>query len=170
VVHGLLDKLGIQAELLTRGKLAEMDSVSEPLSDAAKQKLHDSLLNTYKLFVSKVASARKKTYDQIDQIAQGRVWMGTQAQQNGLVDQLGGLDQAIATIRQRAHLPPTGETNLVMYPPRRSLLEMLANSSPEGMEEMTAERKLHEALPVLPNPALWKGGLLRIMPYQFSIH
>ncbi|HEX4165417.1 MAG TPA: signal peptide peptidase SppA [Bryobacteraceae bacterium] len=170
VVHGLLDKLGIQAELLTRGKLAEMDSVSEPLSDAAKQKLHDSLLNTYKLFVSKVASARKKTYDQIDQIAQGRVWMGTQAQQNGLVDQLGGLDQAIATIRQRAHLPPTGETNLVMYPPRRSLLEMLANSSPEGIEEMTAERKLHEALPVLPNPALWKGGLLRIMPYQFSIH
>ncbi len=169
-VQGLLDKLGIQPQLLSRGKLAEMDSVTEPLSDAAKQKLHDSLESTYKLFVGKVASARHRSYDQIDQIAQGRVWMGTQAQQNGLVDQLGGLDQAVAAIRQKAHLPPTGETNLVMYPPRRSLLEMLTSSSPEGVEEEAVERKIHAALPALPDPALLKGGVLRIMPYHFNVH
>ncbi len=158
VVHGLFDKLGIQADLLSRGKLADMDAVTQPLSDAARQKLHESIASTYKLFVTKVASARKRAYDQIDQIAQGRVWMGTQARQNGLVDQLGGLDQAVAMVRQKAHLPPTGNTNLVMFPPRRSLLEVLANSAPDALQDSAAESKLRRMLPALPGRALLKGG------------
>ena len=170
VVRGLFDKLGIQADLLSRGKLADMDAVTQPLSDAARQKLHESIESTYKLFVTKVATARRRAYDQIDQIAQGRVWMGTQARQNGLVDQLGGLDQAIATIRQKAHLPPTGATNLVMFPPRRSLLEVLANSAPDALQDSAAESKIRQLLPPLPSRALLKGGLLRILPYQFDIH
>lgn len=170
VVRGLFDKLGIQADLLSRGKLAEMDAVTQPLSDAARQKLHESIESTYQLFVTKVASARKRAYDQIDQIAQGRVWMGTQARQNGLVDQLGGLDQAIAMVRQKAHLPPTGATNLVMFPPRRSLLEVLANSAPDALQDSAAESKIRQMLPALPSRALLKGGLLRILPYQFDIH
>ncbi len=170
VIHGLFDKLGIQADLLSRGKLAEMDSITQPLSDAARQKLHESIESTYKLFVTKVASSRKKAYDQIDQIAQGRVWMGSQARQNGLVDQLGGLDQAISVVRQKAHLPPTGETNLVMFPPRRSLLEILANSSPEAMQDAAAESKMRQFLPALPSRLFLKGGMLRLLPYQFNVH
>ncbi len=169
VIHGLLDKLGIQTDLLSRGKLAEMDAVSEPLSDAAKQKLHESIESTYKLFVTKVASARRKAYDQIDPLAQGRVWMGAQARQNGLVDQLGGLDEAIAMVRQKAHLSPAGATNLVMFPPRRSLWEVLANSSPESLQESATESKLHSFLPSLPSRLLLKGGLLRILPYQINV-
>ena len=170
VLHDLFDKLGIQTDLLTRGKLAEMDSVTQPLSDAARQKLHESIEATYKLFVGKVASARKKAYDQIDPLAQGRVWMGSQARQNGLVDQLGGLDQAIATVRQKAHLPPTGDTNLVMFPPRRSLLEALTNASPESLQDGAAEAKIRQLLPALPSRVLLKGGMLRILPYQLDIH
>ncbi|MBV8866755.1 MAG: signal peptide peptidase SppA [Acidobacteriaceae bacterium] len=170
VVRGLFDKLGIQADLLSRGKLADMDSVTQPLSDAARQKLHESIESTYKLFVTKVATARKRAYDQIDQIAQGRVWMGTQARQNGLVDQLGGLDQAVTMVRQKAHLPPTGDTNLVMFPPRRSLLEVLANASPEALQDSAAESKLRQWLPALPSPQLLKGGLLRILPYRISVY
>ncbi len=169
MVHGLLDKLGIQAELLSRGKLADLDSISQPLSDAARQKLHESIQSTYKMFVTKVASARKRSYDQIDPLAQGRVWMGSQARQNGLVDQLGGLDQAIATIRQKAHLPPTGDTNLVMYPSRRSLLEMLTNTSPDAMGDAAAESKIRQFIPGIPSHVFLKGGMLRILPYQLSI-
>ena len=170
VIHGLLDKLGIQTDLLSRGKLAEMDAVSEPLSDAAKQKLHESIESTYKLFVSKVASARRKAYDQIDPLAQGRVWMGMQARQNGLVDELGGLDEAIAMVRQKAHLSPAGATNLVMFPPRRSLWEVLANASPESLQDGAAESELHSLLPSLPSRLFLKGGLLRILPYQINVH
>jgi protease IV len=170
MVKGLLEKLGLQAELLTRGKLADMDTITQPLSDAARQKLHESIQSTYKLFVGKVASARHKSYDQIDQIAQGRVWMGEQARQNGLVDQLGGLDQAISLIRQRAHLSPAGDTNLVLFPPRKGLLEMLTNSTPEAVQDAAAESKIRQMLPMLPSRVLVKGGLLRLLPYQFNVH
>src|SRR5579884_1990268 len=124
-IHGLLDKIGIAEDGISRGKLADMEDLSQPLSDAAQQKLHESISATYRIFVTKVAAARKKTYDQIDALAQGRVWMGAQAEQNGLVDQLGGLDQAVALLRQKAHLPAQGKTNLILYPARKSLLELL---------------------------------------------
>lgn len=167
--HGLFDKFGIQEDTLTRGKLANMDSLYAPLSDAAQQKLHDSIEATYRSFVSKVATARKKTYDQIDPLAQGRVWMGAQARQNGLVDQIGALDEAISLVRKRAKLTATGDTNLIMYPPRRSLLEVLTNSSSDGIVESVALSKARKTLPGLPNPALLKGGLLKVLPYSLTI-
>jgi protease-4 len=172
--HDLYDKLGIQQETITRGRLANFDSLYDPLSDAAKQKLHDSIEATYRSFVTKVAASRRKTYGQIDQLAQGRVWMGTQARENALVDELGGLDEAVASIRRKAKLPVGGDTNLVMFPPRRSLLEILTNSSPESVTEAAAWKKVRSIAPglpetVLPSPALLKGGVLRILPYQLSI-
>ena len=170
VLHGLLDKIGVQTDLLTRGKLAELDTVTEPLSEEGRQKLHESIQATYKLFVSKVATARKKAYDQIDPLAQGRVWMGTQARENGLIDQLGGFDQAVAMIRQKAHLSPTGDTNLVMFPPRRSLLDILANSSPDSLQDSFAETKIRQLLPGLPSRQFLKGGMMRIVPYRVDIH
>lgn len=168
-IRGLLDKIGVSTDSVSRGKLADMDSISNPLSDAARQKLHDSIQAMYNSFVSSVASARKKSFDQINAIAQGRVWMGAQADQNGLVDELGGFDQAVALVRQKANLPAAGQTDLVMYPPRRSLLEMLTNSSPDAMADSVAESKLRSAFPFLPSPVVLKGGMLRILPYKFSI-
>ena len=172
--HNLYDKLGIQQETVSRGKLADIDSLYSPLSDAARQKLRESIETTYRSFVTKVATSRKKTYDQIDQLAQGRVWMGTQARENALVDELGGLDEAVASIRKKAKLSAGGDTNLVMFPPRRSFLDFLTNSSAESMTEAIAWRKIHSIVPglpeaVLPSPALLKGGVLRILPYQLSI-
>jgi protease IV len=168
-VRDLYSKLGIQEDLLTRGKLADLDSESQPLSDAGRQKLHESIEATYVSFVSKVAAARKKSYDQIDPIAQGRVWMGAQAVQNGLVDQLGGLNRAIAMVRQRANLPATGKTNLIIYPPRRTLFDVLTSSSTDSFADEMAEHEVRKALPALPSRTLLEGGILRILPYQFRI-
>jgi protease IV len=168
-VRGFFDKLGISDDMITRGKLADIDSPVVPLSDAARQKLHESIEATYKSFVSKVATARKKTYDQIDPIAQGRVWMGAQALQNGLVDQTGGLDQAIALVRKKANLSPTGATNLVMFPPRRNLLDVLTSSSPDALAEQEVSARVRKALAGWPGPALLKGGVLRLMPYQIRV-
>ena len=167
--RGLLDKLGVTSDAISRGKLADLDSIDTPLSDAAKLKLHDSIESTYKSFVGKVAGARRKSYDQIDALAQGRVWMGAQAIQNGLVDQIGGLDQAVTLVRRKANLSPTGETNLVMFPPRRSLLEILANSSSDNALEAFARARLRTALPALPGPSIMKGGLLKLLPVQLTV-
>jgi protease-4 len=168
-VRDLYSKLGIQEDLLTRGKLADLDSESQPLSDAGRQKLHESIEATYVSFVSKVAAARKKSYDQIDPIAQGRVWMGAQAVQNGLVDQLGGLNRAIAMVRQRANLSATGKTNLIIYPARRTLFEVLTSSPTDAFADEMAEHEVRKTLPALPSRTLLQGGILRILPYQFRI-
>ncbi len=167
--RGLFNKLGLQQEVITRGKLADLDSVSTPLSDAARQKLHESIEWTYKEFVSKVASARRKTYDQIDPLAQGRVWMGVQARQNGLVDELGGLNESIALVRKRAHLSDRGETELVTFPPRQTLLDLLLNSQSSSVTEHLLTGKIRSFLPGIPGESLLKGGMLRMMPYTLSI-
>ena len=168
-IRGLLDKAGITQDSLTRGKLASIDSLFTPLSDAGYQKLHDAILTTYKSFVGKVASARKMNYDQIDSLAQGRVWMGSQARQNGLVDRLGGLNEAIAGIRQKAKLPAGGDTNLVMFPPRRSIFQALAEAQNATSAEAAMMNRLRERIPGIPGPAALKGGLLELLPYQLSI-
>lgn len=168
-VRDLYGKLGIGETSLMRGKFADIDSISAPLSDAEQLKLHQSIEATYKSFVTKVATARRKTYDQIDAIAQGRVWMGTQARENGLVDQLGGLDSAVALIRQRAKLSGTGETDLIVYPPRRSWFDILTGSSTQDIEEAVAERKIRNVLPGLPGQALLQGGVLKVLPYRLSV-
>jgi protease-4 len=168
-LHGLLDKLGVGEDQISRGKFAGLEDTTQPLSDAGRQKLHQSIETTYQSFVGKVASARKKTYAQIDSLAQGHVWMGAQARQNGLVDQLGGLNEAVDIVRKKAGLSAIGETNLVMYPPRRSLFELLSNTTPETLGDAAAESKLRAMVPNLPGRAFLKGGLLRILPYSLSV-
>ncbi len=165
----LYNKLGIQKDVLQRGKFADIDSDYTPLSPAGIQKLHEGIETTYHSFVAKVAAARKKPYEQIDAIAQGRVWMGTQASQNGLVDQLGGFDKAITVIRQRAKLPADHDVTLVAYPGRRSFLEMLTNSNADQVADTMAEEKIRKTLGFFPSPSLLKGGMLRLMPYQIIV-
>jgi protease-4 len=168
-LHGLFDKLGIQEDQISRGKLSNLDDTTQPLSDAGRQKLHESIEATYKSFVGKVAAARKKSYDQIDSLGQGHVWMGAQAKTNGLIDQLGGLDEAVAIVRKKAGLSISGATNLVLYPSRRTLFELLSNATPETLEESAAERKIRALLPGLPSQQLLKGGMLRILPYSLNV-
>ncbi len=105
-LHGLYDKIGIDEQLLSRGRYADIDSEYVPLSDAEKQKLTGQIDAFYRAFVSRVAEGRKKQFDQIEPLAQGRVWVGAQAKDNGLVDQLGGLDRAIEVLKQQAHMTP----------------------------------------------------------------
>jgi protease IV len=169
--RGFYGKIGLTKDLLARGKFADIDSDYTPLSDAEKQKLHEGILSTYRSFVTKVAAGRKKRYEQIDPIAQGRVWMGAQAEQNGLVDRLGGLDSAVELIRTRAKLSPRAHINLVAYPPRLSLFDALFNASPDTLTQVEAARELKQMFgDSLPSPALLRGGVLTLMPYRISIH
>ena len=169
-LRGLYDKLGISKELLTRGKFAAIDSDYKPLDDAEKAKLEESVEATYRGFIDRVAAGRHKTFDQIAAVAQGRVWVGVQAKENGLVDRLGGLDAAVEMMRQRARLSATEKIDLVPYPPRRSLFDVLM-SRPD--ESAMAEAQLNVVLRRIPGgrwirPVL-EGGLLALMPYSVEV-
>ena len=79
-------------------------------------------------FVSKVATARHRTYDQIEPVAQGRVWLGSQAKEHDLVDELGGLDTAIALVKKKANIP-AGEQDVGNVPAARNLFDILMKRS-----------------------------------------
>src|SRR5207249_4637218 len=99
-------------------------------------------------------------------LAQGRVWTGAQAKQNGLVDQLCGIDTAIDLIRKRANIGAKERVTLVVYPPKRSLLEVLMSRNDETA---TVEAKLKMLLGGLPIHSLSEGGFLKLMPYTIRV-
>jgi protease-4 len=84
--------------------------------------------------VEKAADSRHTTPEKVDALAQGRVWTGRQAKQNRLIDELGGLDDAIAIAKQRAKIPAESEVELVVYPPRKSFYEIVS-------DELTGSRE-----------------------------
>ena len=68
----------------------------------------------YDSFVEKAAESRHTTPERIDAVAQGRVWTGRQAREHGLVDELGGLDGAVAIAKERARIPADEDVELVV--------------------------------------------------------
>jgi len=99
-----LDKLGIHTDGIGTTPLAGTLDIRRPLSPQLEAILNSVIRRGYNEFIGKVAKARGKTPEQIDAIAQGRVWSGAQAKERGLVDKLGGLDDAIAAAASRAKL------------------------------------------------------------------
>jgi protease-4 len=103
-VPDTLAKLGIHTDGIGTTPLAGTLDIRRPLSPQLEAILNSVIKRGYSEFVGKVANARKQTPEQINAIAQGRVWSGSQAQERGLVDKLGGLDDAIAAAAARAKL------------------------------------------------------------------
>src|ERR1019366_6205160 len=99
----------------SRGKFALIDSDYSSLNPEERAKLKEGIDATYRDFLAKVAKARKKTSADIEPVAQGRVWLGDQARDKGLVDELGGIDLAIGKARQLAGIPPSSRISLVAY-------------------------------------------------------
>ena len=72
---------------------------------------------------------------EIEAVAQGRVWMGDQAKAHGLVDELGGIDRALEMVKKKAGIPATSNVNLVLYPGKRSIFDVLFRSGGEAEAE-----------------------------------
>ena len=134
VTGGVYEKLGARIESTSVGKHAEINSPARPYSPDELKKLQEQLQAFYDQFVEKAADSRHTTPEKIDALAQGRVWTGRQAKQNRLVDELGGLDAAVAIAKQRAKIPAENEVELVVYPPRKNFYEIVS-------DELTGSRE-----------------------------
>jgi protease-4 len=99
-----LGALGIHVDGIGTTKLAGQLRIDRPLGDDARQLLQQTVDDAYRIFVSKVAEGRKMSFEQADQIARGRVWIGTDAKRLGLVDEIGDLPGAIQSAAGRAGL------------------------------------------------------------------
>jgi len=133
-LHGLYDKVGITKEILTRGRHAATFSEYRPWTDEERARMRDLMVAFYKDFVTKAAQGRRKKYEDVDAIAQGRVWTGAEAQRNGLVDRLGGFALALDLAREKAKIGKGQDVRLVVLPERKSLLEQLLERQDEGIQ------------------------------------
>jgi protease-4 len=132
--HGLYDKLGISKEILTRGRNAGVFSEYEPWNDEQRARIRELMVSFYKDFVTKAAQGRRKRYEDVDAIAQGRVWTGVEAQRNGLVDRLGGFELALDLAKEKAKIGKSEDVRVVVLPERKSLLEQLLERQDDGAQ------------------------------------
>jgi protease-4 len=112
-----LAKLGIHTDGIGTTPLAGTLDIRRPLSPQLESILNSVIKRGYDEFIGRVAKARKRTPEEIDAIAQGRVWSGSQAKERGLVDKLGGLGDAIASAASRAKLGTDYQVRYVEHEP-----------------------------------------------------
>ncbi len=124
---GLKEKLGMSTDFVKIGEHADLGfgaklpylGVGIPdrnLTEDEFARVKNLIIEFYHDFVEKVAEGRDMEYDAVDEIAQGRVWMGTDGRENGLVDELGGLDAAIRLAKREAGIPEDEKVELVEMP------------------------------------------------------
>ncbi len=100
----LLDKLGIDVEVYKVSESADYDAPYRARTASETERFQRQLDKVYDLFLTRVAEGRNLSKEKVDEVARGRVWTGEQAASRGLVDEVGGLRQAIAYARAQAHL------------------------------------------------------------------
>ncbi|MEE9609457.1 MAG: signal peptide peptidase SppA [Myxococcota bacterium] len=128
VFAGMLEKLDIGVESQTRGAHADLLVGSRPLSEASRARLRDEIQSIYDLFVERVAAGRNLDPERVDALGQGRVWTGAQAAEIGLVDELGGLREAVNRAKQMLDIDPAADVELIPHPPPRSLREQISEA------------------------------------------
>lgn len=167
-LEGLYEKLGVHTEILTRGRFAAIDTSSRALTEAERIKLREGVEQFYQTFVQKVADARETTWEEIHEVAQGRVWTGTQALDQNLVDQLGGYSEVIALAKLQAEIDVDTDVRLVAYPAPKpwfeALLEQGSMVRAPSLLDLAPEKLKTPAL-----PSLLRGGMLAVSPYAVEI-
>jgi protease-4 len=164
-LHGLYDKLGISKDSVQLGAHADIDSDYTTMTPDERKILVDGIDESYRDFVTKVADARHTKYEAVDAVAQGRVWLGSEAKDHNLVDALGGLDTAIAMVKKKAGIPDSENVTIFSYPPQENFLNILTKHS----QENAFDAKIRAVVGRMPFHAWMHGGYLRIMPVWFDV-
>jgi len=125
VVRDALEKLGIQTYDVHRGARARIWSAVSTWDEGERAAVRNLMERTYATFVDRVAAGRKLGRDQVLALAEGRVWTGSDARERGLVDAIGGLDDALTEAATQAGVEPGGP--LSVYPPEPTLRDILTS-------------------------------------------
>jgi protease-4 len=165
-LRGLYDKIGVTRETLTRGRHADLFSEYRPWDEEERAKVRGLMESFYTEFLRKASEGRKMSEAQVHAVAQGRVWTGAEAKQHGLVDQLGGLNDALAVAKSRAGIGADEEVALVVLPERKSLLDLLLQNRDEDvLARLPGELRALLRL----GRALQGGSILARLPFDLRI-
>jgi protease-4 len=122
-------KIGLKFDVVKTNEMADLGTMSRPVSQAEGAQLQHMINRGYDLFTQRVADGRGISQDSVKVIAEGRVWTGEQGLKIGLVDELGNLDQAVAYAAQQAQLQ---KYRTVAYPAPENPFEQLLNTQKDG--------------------------------------
>nr|WP_317631655.1 signal peptide peptidase SppA [uncultured Flavobacterium sp.] len=172
-ISQLATNIGINAEQVQTHKHGVQYSIFEPMTEDFRTEITASIEKIYDVFLQRVADGRKMTKEQVDEIAQGRVWTGTDAKRLGLVDEIGNLDAAIA---EAAKLAKIEKYKIADFPKYETEFENILSkmfgmsifkSQNELIKEYVGEQN-YQMLEQLKNAQKMKG-VQAIMPYQIVI-
>ena len=124
---GLTEKLGLNFDVVKTNPYADFGNLTRPMNDGEKGLMQMYVNNGYKLFLTRCSDGRGISMEELDKIAQGRVWTGSTAKELGLVDELGGLDKALEIAVAKAGVDAYTVMN---YPKKEGFLESLMNTNP----------------------------------------
>ncbi len=125
VMGDALESIGVKSYEIHRGERALMNSAMDPWTDAERELVRDSMTYVYEEFLGHVATGRSMERDAVHEIAQGRVWTGADAKARGLVDEIGGLEQALAEARTLAGVDAGVE--LEVYPGEPTIRDLITS-------------------------------------------
>ncbi len=164
----LNNKLGITIDTVKSTKYADLGSFTRPATDYEKIVLQKAVNRTYNTFINHVSKGRNIKTSYVDSIGQGRVWSGVKAKEIGLVDVLGGLNDAIEIARKKAKLE---DYRIVTYPKVDDLFEEVSKMFGENKETMIEEKlgigyKYFNSI----NNMVNKRGVQTILPYEINVN
>ncbi|WP_394750689.1 signal peptide peptidase SppA [Spongiimicrobium salis] len=168
----LAGRIGVNAEQIGTNKNAVDYSLFDPMTDNFRALIQEGIEETYQTFLNRVAQGRNITVEEADEVAQGRVWSGVDAQRLGLVDELGSLDDAIAEAANMAGLDTYG---IRSYPKYKSafdeFMEDFAGASVKTKERFIEEEIGSELYGILKDmkAAMNQKGVQARMPFSLRI-
>lgn len=168
---GLMEnKLGITTEEVKTGEYGEMVTMSRPLTDAEKNVWQTRTEEIYETFTGKAAEGRKTTKEEIKKVASGRVWTGEQALSKGLVDVLGGYDDAVRIAAEKAGI--ADDYRVKLYPRVKNFYEQFMDGLQENARTNALKEEMGQYYSLYQQWQHVKGynGVQARMPFEFRIH
>ena len=168
----LAGNIGVNAEQVGTNKNSVGYSLFEPMSSSFRNVIYESVEATYKVFLERVSQGRGISIAQADSLAQGRVWSGVDAKRLGLVDELGGLDDAIAEAASLAGITSYSIKNLPRYKSNfKKLMEDFGGATIRTEENFIKDEiggEIYRTLKHIKSVMQQKGVYAR-MPYEITI-
>ncbi len=163
-ISGLLNMLGISSDYVATSDNATIFSSLQSFTPAQRDAFQKLLQETYARFTQGVADGRKMKVEDVDKIGKGRIWSGAQAKERGLVDELGGLDRAIAIAKQLSGIPANRSVHIVRFPEEKTFFEILMERHQEDSAQWTSVEALVRHLTSTYEPLQVR------MPFELKIY
>lgn len=167
-IGGLTDKLGIKFDNVKTNKYSDFGATYRPMNTEERVILQRYINNGYELFTKRCAEGRDMNIDSLKAIAEGRIYSGTDAMRLGLVDEMGGLEEAIAFAAKKANI---SDYTLKYYPSVKSLIEQISDIFSTSVEERIVKSQLGENYRLFRTiqRAQTTTGIKAIMPYSITV-